>query len=124
MTSLLCEEIHASIVTACPLPMYPVRVLPIYPVCTESLAGVSSRRGGAVTCGGRGAGGDQTNGGRRGAVLGQRKTLQIRALVARPERYRTVVGQCKDAEPGTPQVSPSLIADSAPRRLTADRSAT
>jgi len=46
MTRLLCREIHASIVTACPLPMYPVRLLPIYPVCT----GVTVR-GSRRTCG-------------------------------------------------------------------------
>jgi transposase InsO family protein len=42
--------------------------------------------------------------GRREALLARRKALQIRALVARRERYRRLRGQCKDTRAGTSEV--------------------
>jgi hypothetical protein len=42
--------------------------------------------------------------GRREEILARRKALQIRALIARRERYRRLRGGCEDTGTGTPEV--------------------
>jgi putative transposase len=42
--------------------------------------------------------------GRREVILGWRRALRIRTLVARREHYRRRRGQCRDTGTGTPEV--------------------